>query len=182
MQEEQEKVCKDKKMARKRIINMLFISMIIVILFLTIGTVGIFLFRPEIVFCLLGFPGVSDFDFDVAEGYQLVRTSAHSVMITPKKVWTVGKDEIPPEVVRVAWNERFVIAERIPSKVEFSQALDYWIIDTSLSKVFGPFDPPTFAAQRITLGVPDTLALKSVSSCNPWWNCFRVHLKKEQTH
>ncbi len=159
---------------RKRSLSQLIGTIIIVLaIMMVLGTGGLLFLRPETFFCLAGFPGVSDFAFDVADGYQLARTSAHSVMITPKRVGVYGKDNIPAEVVRLAWNERFVLAERKPVRGEDTEVLDYWLIDARHEKVYGPFDVPTFERQRMALGVPDSLVLKPVSSYLSWWECFK---------
>jgi hypothetical protein len=80
---------------------------------------------------------------------------------------------IPSEVVKLAWNERFVIAKQhipqwqIPKRTLLQELLphfQYWILDASNHKVYGPFDKSEFKKQRTALGVPDTLVLKRVSS------------------
>ncbi len=46
-------------------------------------------------------------------------------------------------------------------------AFDFWILDTSAPKVFGPMTQPEFDAKRQELGVAATIALKDVYSFRP---------------
>lgn len=116
------------------------------------------------------------FHFDVADGYQLDSHSAGVVKVVPKDARTKYGEvppHIPPKVVKLAWNERFVIAKQqipqwqMPNRTLLQELLphfQYWILDASNHKVYGPLDKSEFKAQRVTVGVPDSLVLKRVSS------------------
>jgi hypothetical protein len=69
----------------------------------------------------------------------------------------------PTKVVEVAWDNRFIHAKR---EARNSQ-LDYWILDTSVPKILGPFDEATFLKKRSELSIPDKLVLKDVYSFRP---------------
>jgi hypothetical protein len=139
-------------------------------------------------------PGMFDFEIDLTHDWVLVRTSGHEITVNcPRignsKVYSENgtllssTPEIPPKVVEIAWDKRFIIAKQYnlkrkwpdkpiapPDETNYNVELpdktssNYWIVDTSIDKVYGPFDKSEFAKQRSALSVPDALILKSVDS------------------
>ena len=121
-------------------------------------------------------PGMNDFSYDVADGYGLTRTSAHHIQIHPRKSLSPTDPRIGPKVVDVAWNDRFVLATQHPMKrrspndpsdtyeVPDTSTVNYWILDTSVRVLYGPFDKLKFEQKRTSLSVPTEMKLKLVSS------------------
>jgi hypothetical protein len=61
---------------------------------------------------ITGCAGLSDYSYDVAGNYELVRSSGHQIAVIQKNESNVPGNMIPPKVVKIAWNERYVIAEQ----------------------------------------------------------------------
>lgn len=119
-------------------------------------------------------PGLYDFHYDVAKGYILARTSAHKVQIHPNAAFSPTDPQIPPKVIEVGWNERFILAKQYPLKrrspnnpndtyeLPDKSHTNYWILDANGPAVYGPFDKAEFEKKRLALGVPSELILKPV--------------------
>ena len=135
-----------------------------------------FLFIISISMLLAGCPGLADYSYDVAGNYELSRSSAHQVSVIPKDGWSDESEIIPPKVVKIAWNEQFVIAEqqilqpRTPndptdSYEEPSNEFAYWILDTTNRKSYGPFiDKEQLKAEMKRMNIPETMKLIDVES------------------
>jgi hypothetical protein len=111
-------------------------------------------------------PGSLDFNLPLAGKYQLWRTSSQDVHISPRS-YDRTTPMIPTKVVEIAWDNRFILAKREAIERLNQNTFDYWILDTSLPKVFGPFDESTFQFKRADLAVPEKLILKDVYSFRP---------------
>lgn len=141
---------------------------ILILLFcITIG-IGVFFFGP----------GTQDYEYDVGTGYQLNRSSAHQITISPKLEYLEGDynaDSIPTKVIELAWNERYVIAKQFGMKSRSPNNPDdlyeevdktktyYWILDTLDKKRYGPFDLADFKEQ-LKIYELENLELKPVES------------------
>lgn len=111
-------------------------------------------------------PGLGDYEYDIAGSYKVIRTSVHEVSIT-----TLGssKTVVPAKVVEIAWDQKFIIAKQLPliknddSNVPIpdENTINFWIIDTSDAKVYGPLANEDFEKNKLTLGVPEDLILIS---------------------
>jgi hypothetical protein len=102
---------------------------------------------------------------------------------------------ILPKVTKVAWNERYVIAEQVELKPrnpsnpdcgkepgtfvpehpaadsydcyeEPNGVVHYWILDTNLQKTYGPYDAAAFDLERQRLGL-GSLVLKDPRAYAP---------------
>jgi hypothetical protein len=102
---------------------------------------------------------------------------------------------ILPKVTKVAWNERYVIAEQVELKPrnpsnpdcgkepgtsvpehpaadsydcyeEPNGVVHYWILDTNLQKTYGPYDAAAFDLERQRLGL-GSLVLKEPRAYAP---------------
>jgi hypothetical protein len=115
-------------------------------------------------------PGISDYSYDVAGGYQLDRTSSHEISVVPLGGWSDKSQIIPPKVVKIAWNERYVIAEQQelepnPNGVEEPiNKYHYWILDTGLKHTYGPFDKENFEIKKKEFKISESLKLKDARS------------------
>ena len=58
-------------------------------------------------------PGAADFTYKLAGRYELIRSSAKTVLICPDGDLS-APTMIPPMVVEVAWDTRFILAKRQP--------------------------------------------------------------------
>lgn len=153
---------------------------------------ALILFLVNIMFILTGCfgPGALDYSYDVAGDYQLVRSSAHEIKVTPKSGWTEDTPIIPSKVVEIAWDKKFVIAKQQGLKRKYpdnpdntymepdENVINYWILDTEKPygplnekeknllkpKIYGPFNKEQFKEQRSLLKVPEVLILKDVKS------------------
>lgn len=125
-------------------------------------------------FVVAGFsPGLQDYSYELTGGYTLYRTSAHGVSISTQSDSISTKPGIPSKVVEVAWDSRFIIAKQNPfkSRNKFSgdnyeipdeSIVNYWILDTSIPRVYGPFEINEFTESRRKLAIPEYLTLRSV--------------------
>jgi len=128
---------------------------------------------------VIGFgPGPADYAYDLPGGYWLVRSSGHEISITPKEGYDPRNPPpiIPAKVVEVAFDDRYILAKRyelkpdprstngyeIPDETKES----YYILDTSVPKMYMCYNLDEFNEKRKTLKVPETLKLKDVASYN----------------
>ncbi|MHC4120820.1 MAG: DUF3997 domain-containing protein [Planctomycetota bacterium] len=120
-------------------------------------------------------PGAGDFSAKLCGDYYVRRTSAHQIHVSPNS-WTPDTPRIPPKVVKLGHDDRFIIAEqnhlkrRSPNNPNDTYmepnpgVYSYWILDVSIPKAFGPFSRDDFDKKRGELGVPNDLAMKGVYS------------------
>lgn len=130
---------------------------------------GLFLGCLIIIIVSSGCAGLGDFEFDVAGGYKLLRINALQVVVLKEGVGYQKGMYIPPKVVEVAWNDRFVIAKQlgftdIPGKgpMPDEMKVGYWILDTAVKKAHGPYNLEDFEKNRQLLGVSPDIILKNV--------------------
>lgn len=136
---------------------------------------GLFLFLL-LSLSLVGCAGMADYSYEVGDDYELWRTSAHEIHVIPKDGWQDKSEIIPAKVVRIAWDEQFVIAEQqllqrrssndpTDSYKEPSEDFAYWILDTTAKKAHGPFvDEEVLKMEMERMKIPLTLKLKDVES------------------
>ena len=120
-------------------------------------------------------PGLSDFTYTVADGYELCRTSAHQISVAPSDGYLDGTPIIPAKVVEIAWDDTFVLAKQqhlkrrspdIPEEPDPGK-FSYWILDTSAPKSYGPMTLEAFNDMRAQLQVSDELSLRDVYDFKP---------------
>ena len=113
-------------------------------------------------------PGYSDFRADLVHGYRLIQFSSHDVEIGNQRA---PRDTgIDAKVVSLCFDDRFILAQQ-----QLLDATDdpvrgkyqYWIIDATAQKRFGPFTEVEFNAQRKALGVSDQIKLRGTDSYRP---------------
>ncbi len=73
-----------------------------------------------------------------------------------------GLTVVPQTVFAVGWNKHFIIAKRHPPTGMAINEIDktkteFYILDVTAEKLYGPFDEDKFNKQRESLGVPATL-------------------------
>ena len=117
-------------------------------------------------------PSPQDFEFDVSGDYLLHRSSAHYVDVAPEGP-LAGRPTIPPKVVEICWNERFVLAKQHPLvvarpcsnsryEVPDPSSTAFWILDTALPRLYGPLTEEEFSIGTLQLGL-GRLRLKPVA-------------------
>lgn len=123
-------------------------------------------------------PGAQDFIVRVAGDYSIQRTSAHEIQIAPD-VWNASTPIIPTKVIECNTDGRYIIAKRqglkrrIPNnpndtyEVPDPSVIDYWILDTTTPKVYGPLTLQQFKVKTTDIGVAPSLRLKDVYSFRP---------------
>ena len=119
--------------------------------------------------------GDGDFSTKLCGDYYIHCTSAHQIHVSPSS-WNSDTPRIPPKVVELGHDDRFIIAKqnhlkrRRPNNPNDTYmepdpgVYSYWILDVSMPKVFGPFSKDDFDKKRGELGVPNDLAMKDVYS------------------
>ena len=117
-------------------------------------------------------PGLSDYSYNVANNYMLVRSSGHEIKVVPIDGWTNEDEIIPAKVIEIDWNDRYIIAKQAGLKVESSNSnyeipdptkIYYWILDTNEMKRYGPYSENEFNNKLIEFKLTD-LRLKDVES------------------
>jgi hypothetical protein len=123
-------------------------------------------------------PGLQDFSAALPNGYFIYRTSAHQIMIAPQS-WNPDTPVIPTKVVELDHDNQFIIAKqqllerRNPNNPNDTyeqpkpHAFQYWILDSRLPKVYGPFSHDEFTTERSRLAVPAKLQLHDVYDYRP---------------
>ena len=109
-------------------------------------------------------------NYYIIKDYALVQSSVHVVRIIPTEYPVSKNNSIPPEVNRIAWNDRYIIAEQYelmnwnepykPTKLN-KDKINYWILDTEVRVAMGPYDIRTFESELKRLNLTD-LKLKKV--------------------
>jgi len=129
-------------------------------------------FSTLIIF-IYGCPGISDFSAKLCGDYYIHRTSAHQIHVSPMR-WNDNTPMIPTKVIELGHDQRFIIAKqkhlkrRSPNNPKDTYmepnpgVLDYWILDVTIPKVYGPFSSKEFYKKRIELKVPHDLKMKDV--------------------
>ena len=124
-------------------------------------------------FGLIGCGG-SDFTSELCGGYYVYETSTHQVHVSSSS-WNSDTPRIPEKVVDLGHDDRFIIAKQNHLKRRNLRPSDtymepdpgvysYWILDTSIPKVYGPLTEEEFKKTRRDLGVPVELEMKDVHS------------------
>lgn len=120
-------------------------------------------------------PGHSDFSAPLVGDYLLFRYSGTSVSISPANS-TNDTPIIPENVIECAVYEDFILAHRQGLKrrsqndpndtyeVPDPDLFDYWILNTSIPEVYGPFDFESFELKMAQMGIPKSTKLKPVNS------------------
>ena len=122
--------------------------------------------------CACG-PGITDYSYEVGTGYQVFRSSAHSVSVVPIENGS-DKPIIPTKVVQIAWNDRYVLAKRNgmkqvypdPNNLDYSHTVpdesivEYYILDTIDFVLYGGFDFQEFEEKKKELNISDKLVLE----------------------
>jgi len=117
-------------------------------------------------------PGVQDYEYQVADGYKLVRSSAHMIQVVPNDGWRSDDEIIPAKVVEIAWNHEYVIAKQLGMVRRSHEENDtymvpdvsqvyYWILYAPEGKRYGPFDEAEFQNKLIEFKLTN-LTLKDV--------------------
>jgi hypothetical protein len=127
--------------------------------------------------CDFGFgPGMQDFDYPVAGNYKVFRSSAHQIKVVPSGGWSQNTPIIPTKVVEIAWDQTFVLVKqqqlrrRSPNNPQDTYEepdpgkYAYWILDTSLPKVYGPLTAEEFRDKRAEMKINKALTLRDVYS------------------
>ena len=127
-----------------------------------IGVIGIFviIFFVIIFAILMGNggigPGLSDYEYDVANGYIVSRNSTHQIEIIPQNGYQSENEIIPEKVIEVAWNNRYIVAKQIGLKRAYpndpnnmyeipdESIVNYWILDSENRVRYGPFSYEKF--------------------------------------
>ncbi len=116
------------------------------------------------------FPGYSDYRYNLINGYILVRSSKHEIVIVPEDGWQSDEQIISAKVVEVAWNDRYVIAKQYGLKLENDyndyeipdkSKVYYWILDTEQQKRYGPYNKKEFDNELRNYNL-ENLTLKNV--------------------
>lgn len=114
---------------------------------------------------LTGCAGLADYSYDVAGNYELSRSSAHQVAVVPKDGWQSDSEIIPPKVVKIAWDEQFVIAEQqlLMSDGEPTDEYAYWVLDTKARQSYGPFtNEEQLKEEMMKMEISSSLQLKDI--------------------
>jgi hypothetical protein len=120
-------------------------------------------------------PGLADYSYHLAGDYELNRLSANDIKVMLNNESNVPGNMIPAKVVKISWNETYIIAEQQGFKRQFPNDPDdnhqvpdnvfyYWILDAPNKKAYGPFDKVTFESKKKAFQIPDSMVLKDVDS------------------
>lgn len=107
--------------------------------------------------------------FRVAEGCVYHRTSRHNSIVLCNSIDDFANPlDIPPEVLRIGWNRRFVLAEQVildRGGLPDHRHIRYWIIDTEKKQRHGPYGSiDELNGQRRILGIPESIRLSNPPS------------------
>lgn len=95
-------------------------------------------------------PGNADFNYELSGKYELVHSPVTAI-------WSntgVGK-AVEEEVIGIAWNNDFILAEQ-----KINNNSNYWIIDVKNNKIYGPLNTASFDTKRGELKIDQTLKLE----------------------
>ena len=158
-------------MKKSKLLKYLLISFGVLVV---LGVVVFCIFMMWIRHLTLG-PGVQDFTYKLSGGYMLSRSSANTIMVIPKNgSWNDTIPTIPEKVIEIAWDKHFILAKRQglqrrspenPNDTYMEpddSVFDYWILDVSLPKVYGPLTREEFENKRMELFVSNELVLKDI--------------------
>jgi len=121
----------------------------------------------------LDFNHGGDFTAKLCGGYCVKQGSAYVTEVSLCLNWTHVVPFIPAKVVELGNDERFIIAKQNHLKrlspdrtymVPVPGIFSYWILDTTIPKVYGPLTEFEFKSKRQELKIPQELTLKDVNS------------------
>lgn len=98
-------------------------------------------------------PGMADYGYKLSGGYTLEHAGTHNEVNCQ-----VAKEQeivIENKVTGIAWNNSFILA-----KHQENNKIDYWIIDVTTNKIYGPLSETEFKSKRIELKVSNKLKLE----------------------
>jgi uncharacterized lipoprotein YehR (DUF1307 family) len=98
-------------------------------------------------------PGINDFSCKLSGDYTLYH--AHESHVTKNTKENSTKYIIDNNVIGIAWNDNFILAEQSKDEI-----LYYWIIDVKTDKIYGPLTENDFRSQKKDLNVSDELKLE----------------------
>jgi len=145
---------------------------ILIVLLSTLAMSGCGTVIDTIMTCMM--PAPKDYSYKIGTGYQLVRSSVHSISVS--SIENGNKTHIDAKVVEVAWDDRYVLAKQVglkfqqpdnPNntyKIPDENQVAYYILDTIDDVLYGGYSFEEFIREREALGVPDALVLKDVES------------------
>ena len=95
-------------------------------------------------------PGMADFSYDLSGNYLLYHAGETNI-------WNSSLDKIiiDRNIIGIAWNKDFILA-----KQTISDKIQYWIIDITTDKTYGPFSEKDFNLKRTELKVGNSLKLE----------------------
>jgi hypothetical protein len=135
-------------------------------------------------------PGTDDYCYDIVGGYQLERSSSNMEMIIPKGVFSSNDPQIPPRVVKIAWNDQYIIAQQqnlstissrnVTRNIPDASMIYYWILDTKIPKVYGPYSINEFQIMIHELGITKPLIMKNVEYYRDHTNSISETLNSSQ--
>ena len=98
-------------------------------------------------------PGMADYGYELSGGYTL---SHEGSTIVNCEIWTKDqKTVIENRVTGIAWDNSFILAKHQESNI-----IDYWIIDVTTNKIYGPLSETEFKSKRTELKVSNKLKLE----------------------
>ena len=125
---------------------------------------------------LSGCHPTGNYELMLPNNYVLSACSANDASIRPQRVFTLSEPHVDAKVVEAGWDERFILAKQHPLRsigdpvvgnggisqyVAVDHAVtNYWILDTAIPKVYGPFSKNEYLRQREVLSVPSHIVMQ----------------------
>lgn len=94
-------------------------------------------------------PGAADYCYNISGDYKLYHAGDSDIVQDDNTI-------IYGDIIKIAWDEDFICAIQ-----EVDDTLNYWIIDVTTDKIYGPLTEDYFESKRNELGVNTNLKLKS---------------------
>ena len=149
---------------KSKYVKIVFITVIVLV---AIFSITFMRFRP------IG-PGVQDFSKKLVGNYALIRSSATTIFIAPRDVWSDDDAIIPSIVIRLNEYENYIIAERQGLKrrspndsldtyeIPDDTVKDYWILDTKNKYVLKKLTYKKFQIKMDSLKIPKNIPLVDI--------------------
>lgn len=130
------------------------------LIYIIVGLVIVLLFFVVYIFLIIsrnGFgPGLADYTYKIAGSCRLSKTSAHNIIIGCDGI----KESIGPEIVRVGWDEEYLVVITHPNidagvqDVDCASCTYWWIQDLKKRQAYGPMkSEEEFNKKKNDLGV-----------------------------
>lgn len=97
-------------------------------------------------------PGVQDWTLSLTDGYEMWRINSQEIVLGRKENESLTPI-VEADVIAYFMSGSYIGVQQTPTGAESGAGTNYYLLNTKLGSLYGPFDEAAFAAQCKTSGV-----------------------------